>query len=105
MAASKRQKLRQWIFTTYGDGTKAPCDVCGIELDQETMTIDRFPVAGAFGGTYCHVNVRPLCFNCNQEDGREIDRLLTGRSYGKLSNRGVGMTYSLADHMRVQSRA
>lgn len=79
---SKRQNLRRWIFTAYGDGTVAPCVECGVTLTQETMTIDRHPIPGAFGGTYSRANVRPLCYDCNQADGREIDRIINmGRGH------------------------
>lgn len=34
-------------------------------LTNETMTLDRFPIPGKYGGTYRRGNVRPMCLPCN----------------------------------------
>lgn len=65
-----RRSLKQWMLDHFGDGTKALCSFgCGVELDIESVTFDRFPVAGIDGGTYKRGNVRPACGSCNSSDG------------------------------------
>lgn len=73
----KRRKLKHWILRTYGDGSTTPCQGCGKTLTYETMTIDRHPICGWDGGGYAQNNVRPLCLQCNQDDGaaRKADRI------------------------------
>lgn len=35
----------------------------------ETITVDRYPVAGRDGGTYRRGNIRPACAPCNYAEG------------------------------------
>lgn len=72
--------LRGWLLVEYGDGKTAPCCLCGKTLTLRTVTIDHYPIPACLGGTYDKNNVRPLCYGCNQADGRLIDDTYTGSS-------------------------
>lgn len=60
-----RHNLRRWVLTAHGDGTLAPCAGCGVALTDETMTLDRYPIPGKWGGRYVRDNCRPTCAPCN----------------------------------------
>lgn len=70
--ARRRRKL--WLLATFGDGTTAPCSFDGCEevLTFETLTVDRFPVAGVDGGTYKRGNIRPACAFHNSQGGTAV---------------------------------
>jgi hypothetical protein len=70
--SSAQQKLnrRNRLLAAFGDGVTAPCCVafdreCPGIVDAETMSIDRWPVAGEWGGTYDFHNSWPACRLCN----------------------------------------
>lgn len=68
---SKDRRIRkQWLLDNFGDGVSAPCSFgCGVFVTFETITVDRFPIAGIDGGTYKRGNIRPACGACNSADG------------------------------------
>jgi hypothetical protein len=75
------------LLETFGDGVTVRCaidwdDDCLMLLTSETLTIDRYPVAGVDGGTYRRDNIRPACRTCNQRSGAFADweRRLVERS-------------------------
>lgn len=77
-----RRRRKQWLLDTFGDGVVALCSFgCGTELTFETLTVDRFPVAGCEGGRYVRKNIRPACADCNSKHGgalgarRKADRM------------------------------
>lgn len=68
-----RRVRKQWLLDTFGDGIIALCSFeCGTELTFETITVDRYPIAGIDGGTYKRGNIRPACAFCNSSDGAAI---------------------------------
>jgi hypothetical protein len=71
-----RRARRKWLCSEAagfgGDGQKVPCSFCGAMLTTETVTADRYPVAGCDGGTYARGNIRPACLKCNSADGGRI---------------------------------
>lgn len=72
-SAKQRRVRKQWLLDTFGDGVKALCSFgCGAVLTLETITVDRFPVLGADGGTYRRGNIRPACGHCNSVDGGKV---------------------------------
>lgn len=81
--SSKDRRIRkQWVLDTFGDGVQALCSFgCGGYVTFQTITIDRFPLAGIDGGTYKRGNIRPACACCNSSDGaakghaRKVDRI------------------------------
>jgi hypothetical protein len=78
--APQRRARKLWLLSPAagfgGDGEKVACSFdCGTMLDFETVTADRFPVAGCDGGGYARTNIRPACLRCNSSEG------------GKLGNR------------------
>lgn len=70
-----RRRRKAWLLSFFGDGARAPCRWCGLQLDRHTLTADRYPVAGIDGGTYRHGNIVPACRTCN-ETGVGRKRLL-----------------------------
>jgi hypothetical protein len=76
----QRHRKRQHVLEVYGDGLEAPCQGgCGEMLTLETLTLDRYPIPGKWGGTYRNDNIRPMCVACNTahvgEPGSESIRL------------------------------
>lgn len=64
-STQRKRNLQQWTLDRFGNGFTAPCHGCGATLSRETLTLDRFPLPGAFGGTYRRGNIRPMCEPCN----------------------------------------
>ncbi|QXJ40726.1 HNH endonuclease [Curtobacterium phage Parvaparticeps] len=76
-SAASRRARKQWLLDEFGDGTTAPCAFgCGVHVNFQTITVDRFPIPGAQGGRYVRGNIRPACEPCNREDGYRIQREL-----------------------------
>lgn len=72
-STTDRRRRKTWLLETFGDGTTAPCSFeCGEVLTWDTLTVDRYPIAGADGGTYKRDNIRPACRKCNVSDGMHI---------------------------------
>jgi hypothetical protein len=69
-----RRRRRQWLLDTFGDGTKAKCYRCDVELTDGTITVDRI-IPGCQGGRYVRGNIRPACLHCNSETGGAVRRL------------------------------
>lgn len=69
-STGQRRRRRRWLLATFGDGVTAPCAFgCGTELDDVTITVDRYPVPGCEGGGYTYGNIRPACQPCNSRHG------------------------------------
>lgn len=66
-----RRLRRAWLLSPrsgHGGNTKTvPCKWCRRSLDRHMLTVDRWPVAGADGGSYRHSNIVPACLTCNLE--------------------------------------
>lgn len=60
-----RCDLRMWVLHHFGDGETVACVGCGNSLDQDTLTLDHYPIPAFMGGTYRQDNVRPMCAPCN----------------------------------------
>lgn len=68
-----RKIRKQWLLSEFGDGTVVLCAFgCGTHLTYETITVDRYPIPGAEGGTYKRDNIRPACDKCNTADGSKL---------------------------------
>lgn len=102
MRKERRRHLRAWTLRKYGDGTHAPCAGCGELVDNDTMTLDRYPIPGREGGKYTLRNVRPMCAPCNNghryepgyEETRDRDR---ERSWfnGSLARKERPLSYKI----------
>jgi 5-methylcytosine-specific restriction endonuclease McrA len=68
-----RAARRAFLLANFGNGTTAPCYRCGIELTNDTITVDRI-VPGRDGGRYTRDNIRPACAPCNSETGGMLAR-------------------------------
>lgn len=73
----ERAARRQWLLDTFGDGETAPCMIswdenCLGQVNDLTITVDRYPVAGIDGGTYERSNIRPACGPCNSRAGTAL---------------------------------
>jgi hypothetical protein len=74
-SAEARRARRQWLLDAFGDGVRAACSFgCGAVVTLETMSVDRYPIAGVNGGTYRRGNIRPACEPCNYTYGGAIRR-------------------------------
>jgi hypothetical protein len=73
-SSTDRKVRKQWLLDTFGNGKIAFCGFhgCGVELDFNTITVDRFPVPGCEGGRYVRGNIRPACLKCNTADGGKL---------------------------------
>lgn len=71
-SSTDRRRRKTFLLTTFGDGETAPCAFCGNMVDFDTITVDRYPIAGVDGGTYKRNNIRPACGPCNSADGALI---------------------------------
>jgi hypothetical protein len=62
-SAEDRRRRKQYLLDTWGDGYTTRCafDGCGVELNWDTLTVDRFPKPGRLGGRYTRDNIRPAC--------------------------------------------
>lgn len=69
--SSYDRKIRKiWVLKTFGDGETADCSFgCGTRVNYDTITIDRYPLAGMDGGRYVRGNIRPSCAPCNSSEG------------------------------------
>ena len=71
-----RRNRKLWLLSPEGgfdgDGETVSCVTCGVILDYETLTVDRFPIMGCDGGTYQRGNIRPLCRPCNCGHGARV---------------------------------
>jgi hypothetical protein len=73
-SAKNRRARKAWLLKTFGDGVTAKCALnvserCAGTVDFDTMTVDRYPIAGVDGGSYRRGNIQPACAACNFEDG------------------------------------
>jgi hypothetical protein len=68
-SSAARRIRKQFLLDTFGDGETCTCATCPTELDAETVTVDRYPVAGIDGGTYRRNNIRPQCMPCASRQG------------------------------------
>ncbi|MCV7174875.1 hypothetical protein H7H98_03745 [Mycolicibacterium sphagni] len=74
MNSKAKRKLRRWVLAEFGDGTTAPCAMCGCLLTIDTLTLDHYPIPACLFGHLTESNVRPACGPCNAEDGKRLDR-------------------------------
>lgn len=74
-SAAARRVRKQWLLDEFGDGVTVECAFdCGTLLTFETITVDRFPLAGCNGGRYVKGNIRPACGPCNYKYGGSLRR-------------------------------
>lgn len=71
-SSADRRRRREWLVETFGDGTSVKCSTCPEVLTVETVTADRWPLAGAEGGRYVRGNIRPMCARCNSSAGGRL---------------------------------
>ena len=77
-SAKQRRVRKQWLLDKYGDGHRAPCCMerhkpgCPGWVDYDSLTVDRWPIAGVDGGRYVRDNIRPAYGPCNYADGGKI---------------------------------
>lgn len=72
-SSADRRARRQWLLNEFGDGVTVACAFeCGTLLTFETITVDRYPVAGCDGGRYTRDNIRPACGTCNSSHGGRL---------------------------------
>ncbi len=70
-----RRRRKAWLLATFGDGEKATGSFdCGAVLTSDTVSVDRYPIPGAQGGTYARGNIRPVCGRCNSVHGATVRR-------------------------------
>lgn len=68
-SAEGRRRRKIWLLQQFGDGQVAPCGFCGVLVDFDSITVDRYPIPGCQGGTYRRNNIRPACGPCNSTHG------------------------------------
>lgn len=118
---TSRRRRRIWLICAWGDGTRVPCAFCGVQLDVDTVTVDRI-IPGILEGRYDRGNIRPSCLSCNSIEGNRLRWLLGigadffGRSFPdtgihhvhRRARLSVGQTatiqYLLADGRLSQAR-
>ena len=49
-SAADRRRRREWLVAEFGDGVTVVCSTCPAVLTVETVTADRYPLAGCEGG-------------------------------------------------------
>jgi hypothetical protein len=70
-----RARRRAFLLAKFGDGTTAPCQAeqhheeCTGTVTDDTVSADRWPLAGADGGRYTRDNIRPVFWLCNSLQG------------------------------------
>ena len=78
---AKQRRLRKtWLLNTFGDGERVECSIKGPKclgiLTFSNITVDRYPVPGALGGTYRRGNIRPACLPCNSGEGAKFGYMM-----------------------------
>lgn len=63
--AKQRERSRKRLLEEFGNGAKAPCVYCGVNLSNETLSRDKI-LPGELGGRYNHENLLPACGHCNK---------------------------------------
>lgn len=72
-SAAARRARKQRMLDEFGDGQFVVCRLCWAEvLNFDTVTADRWPVAGVDGGRYVWGNIRPVSLGCNSRDGNRL---------------------------------
>jgi hypothetical protein len=76
-SAKQRRARKQWLLDKYGDGLRAKCEIrcsanCARWVDYDSLTVDRWPIAGVDGGRYVRDNIRPAYGICNYADGGKL---------------------------------
>lgn len=64
-----RRRRRQWLLDAFGNGTTAPCSMCGRPQDIDSISVDCWPIPRCEGGTYKIGNIRPGCDPCQSRQG------------------------------------
>lgn len=96
-SAEGRRIRRQWLLDQFGDGITCRCSTCPTVLTAETLTVDRYPVAGADGGTYRRGNIRPQCAPCASYQGGKMSAQRRPLKIGHLVRvRKGGKVYCVA---------
>lgn len=71
-SSADRQRRRQFLLDEFGDGITCTCSTCPTVLNADTVTVDRYPVAGIDCGTYRRDNIRPQCGTCASSQGGKL---------------------------------
>ena len=71
-SAAQRRRRKQWLLDEFGDGETCLCSTCPEVLTFDTITVDRYPLAGRDGGRYVRGNIRPQCSLCASRQGAEM---------------------------------
>lgn len=70
--AETRRRRKAWLLEQFGNGKRARCSTCPTWLTFDTVTVDRWPVAGCEGGRYVRGNIRPQCSPCACSQGGHL---------------------------------
>lgn len=76
-SADGRRRRKKWLLNKFGDGMTAPCAMrlspkCLVNVDFDTLWVDRYPIAGRDGGRYVKGNIRPACRHCQELQGANM---------------------------------
>lgn len=76
-----RRALQLGTLLEFGDGVTAPCCIryskeCPAVVDLATLTLDRWPEVGEWGGQYEPGNVWPACRHCNSSAPHDWPRMV-----------------------------
>lgn len=76
-SAKDRRARKVWLLANFSKRLgphRAKCAFrgCPEVLTIETVTVDRYPIPGALGGTYGRDNIRPACARHNYGDGARV---------------------------------
>lgn len=79
-SSKDRLARKRWLLATFSKRlgqhhAKCAFRGCPTILTLETVTVDRYPVPGALGGTYARDNIRPACATHNYGEGNAIARI------------------------------
>lgn len=85
-SAADRRRRREWLVAEFGDGVTVVCSTCPAVLTVDTVTVDRYPLAGCDGGRYVRGNIRPMCGTCNSSSGGKLG---ASRRYVRVSFQDV----------------
>jgi hypothetical protein len=79
-SSKDRLARKRWLLANFSKRLgrhRAKCAFrgCPTILTLETVTVDRYPIPGALGGTYARDNIRPACAKHNYGEGNTIARI------------------------------
>jgi hypothetical protein len=91
-SAESRRRRKVWLLEQFGNGKRARCSTCPTWLTFETITVDRWPVAGCDGGRYVRGNIRPQCAPCASAQGGELGAVRKAAQAAELWRYAIPVT-------------